>query len=145
MRIRVVALSLALLCTAATDSHEPTTRFLLPRNGVLLYQEGRSQYVHAQWYISRHKDNRSYVVSCRGACHWTAGPDSMEGESHEAIMPRQPVRVEIDGAGEALFTLSVFGAGGKLRETAEARLRVCGGEPPCDQAPGTPLSARWLP
>jgi hypothetical protein len=47
-------------------------------------------------------------------------------------MPRQPVNVALDAPGEAIFTLSVFGAGGKLRETAETRIKVCGGEEtPC--------------
>lgn len=132
MRYRAFTMAAVLLCVAGTESHDTNTRFIVPRNGVLLYQEGRSQYVYAQWYIARHPDNRSYVASCRGACHWTAGPDSMAGESHEAIMPRQPVKVEIDGAGEALFELRVYGAGGKLRESAEARIRVCGSEDtPC--------------
>jgi hypothetical protein len=43
-------------------------------------------------------------------------------------MPRQPVRVELDAPGVATFTLSVYGASGKLRETVQQAVKVCGGE-----------------
>lgn len=133
MHRRRVVLALVLLCVALTEP--PKTRFLLPRaNGLVLRSPGSEPIVSVQWYIARHPDNRAYVVSCRGACHWTAGPDSMDGEQHEAILPREPVKVALDGYGVAEFTLSVYAAGGKLREQATTTIRVCGdpdGEQPC--------------
>jgi hypothetical protein len=133
MHHRALHIAVILILTIGTETHDTKTRFLLPRaNGIVLWSPYNSPVVSAQWYIARHADNRAYVVTCRGACHWTAGPDSMDGDRHEAIMPRQPVKVALDAPGEALFTLSVFGPGGKLRETAEARIKVCGGdETPC--------------
>ncbi len=122
-------LFLALIAVAITDT--PKTKFLQPRATILLWQEGRTLFLPVQWYIARHPDNRAYSVTCRGACYWSAGPDSMEGESHEAIAPRHPVRVEIDSPGVAVFSLYVFGAGGKVREMVEHRVRVCGGEDGC--------------
>ena len=133
MRRRRLVLALTLLCVALTE--EPKTRFILPRaNGIVLRSPGAEPVVGVQWYIARHPYNRAYVVSCRGACHWTAGPDSMEGEHHEAIMPRQPINVALDGYGVAEFSLYVYAAGGRLREQATTTIRVCGdpdGEMPC--------------
>jgi hypothetical protein len=123
-------LFLVLLGVALTDT--PKTRFLQPRATVLLWSPNRSLILPVQWYISRHPDNRAYAVTCRGACYWSAGPDSMEGENHEAIMPRQPTKVEIDQPGVAVFSLFVYGAGGKVREMVEHRIKVCGSEDtPC--------------
>ena len=122
-------LFLVLCGVALTDT--PKTKFLQPRGTVMLYTPGREHYLPVQWYIARHPDNRAYTVTCRGACYWSAGPDSMEGEQHEAIMPRQPVRVEIDSPGMAVFSLFVYGAGGKVREMVEHRVKVCGGEDGC--------------
>jgi hypothetical protein len=119
-------LAFAILFVAATETHDGQLRFLQPKAQLVMRSPQQELVLYAQWYIPRHPDNRSFVASCRGACHWTAGPDSMEGENHEAIMPRQPVKVAIDGYGVAEFTLSVFGPGGKLRETITHAVKVCG-------------------
>jgi hypothetical protein len=127
---RAFILGAALLCVALTEP--PKTRFITPRPRVVMRSPMQELYVPVQWYISRHPDNRAYVVTCRGACYWTAGPDSMDGDAHEAILPWKPVNVALDGYGVATFTLQVYGAGGKLRERAETEVRVCGSdEIPC--------------
>jgi hypothetical protein len=131
---RAVSMAVLLLFVAATETHDGQLRFLQPKQQIVMRSPQQELVLYAQWYIPRHPDNRSYVASCRGACHWTAGPDSMEGEHHEAIMPRQPVKVAIDGYGIAEFTLSVFGPGGKLRESVTHEVKVCGNpdsEVPC--------------
>ncbi len=43
----------------------------------------------------------------------------------------QPIYVPLDAYGLALFTVSVYGAGGKLLKSAQHRVTVCGGEEPC--------------
>lgn len=121
---RYAVLMLALCGVALTEP--PKTRFLTPRPRIVVRTPQQELYVPVQWYIARHPDNRAYLVTCRGACYWTAGPDSMDGDRHEAILPWKPVNVALDGYGVATFTLSVFGAGGKLRETSTTEVKVCG-------------------
>lgn len=129
MRGRAYLLALALLGVAATETHDDArTRFLIPSRDTIVL---RPTTISVQWYITRHKDNRAYVVTCRGACHWTAGPEDMDGEDDAAIMPMRPVLVTLDRPGLALLSLAVYGPGGKLRETAERRITVCGSDEPC--------------
>lgn len=106
-------------------------RFVQPTQRIAMLTPGRETVVQMQAFIPRHKDNRAFRLSCRGACYATVGPTEMEGEFAEAIFPRNPVKVALDAFGEAVFTVEVFGPGGVLRDSATHTIKVCGGEEPC--------------
>ena len=120
-----------LLLLALAAPHERPLGFVQPTTRVAMLTPGRETVVLMQAYIPRHKDNRSYLITCRGACHSTVGPTELEGEFSEAIVPRHPINVTLDSFGDAVFTVEVFGPGGVRRGSAEHVVKVCGGEEPC--------------
>lgn len=126
--VSVCLLCCVLLAVALTDT---PAKFLQPRANFVHLFPGTHPTIPVQWFIPRNAENRAYVVTCRGACHWTAGPESMEGADAEAIKPRNPVYVEIDAEGTAVLTLSVFGADGKVRQYVTKDVKVCGGDDGC--------------
>jgi hypothetical protein len=124
------ALCFLLLFVAATDTHDGTLRFTSPKQQILIRTEGKELRVPVQAFIPQHADNRSYLLRCDGACAWSAG-QSLNGANEDAIHPLQPIYVPLDAYGLALFTVSVYGQGGKLLRSAEHRITVCGGEQGC--------------
>jgi hypothetical protein len=131
MHRRAFRIALILFLTIGTETHDGTLRFISPKQTIVLRTPNKELRVPVQVFIPQHADNRSYLMRCDGACAWSAG-QSLNGANEDAIHPLQPIYVPLDDFGLALFTVSVYGAGGRVLKTAEHRVKVCGGEDPCE-------------
>ena len=130
MHRRAFRIALILCLTIGTETHDGTLRFISPKQTIFLRTQGKELRVPVQAFIPQHPDNRAYLLRCDGACAWSAG-QSLNGANEDAIHPLQPIYVPLDDFGLALFTLSVFGPGGKLRQSVEHRVKVCGSDEGC--------------
>jgi hypothetical protein len=119
-------MAVVIIMAALTETHDGTLRFTSPKQQILIRTEGKELRVPVQAFIPQHPDNRSYLLRCDGACAWSAG-QSLNGANEDAIHPLQPIYVPLDAYGLALFTVNVYGQGGRLLKTAEHRIEVMGG------------------
>jgi hypothetical protein len=126
MVTRLVAV--ALLLSVASG---PAVRFVQPVRSLVLAGPSGTTFLLQAW-VERHPDNRWVDISWVGDnCGGSAG-QSLDGEYAEKIIPRAPLKVHAT-YGVCELTISVYGAGRKLRARASMPMQICGGgeENPC--------------
>jgi hypothetical protein len=112
---------------ATTTDGQGKIRFISPQGGIVILGPGnRPVTIPVQVFIPRHEDNRSFRLTCNGACAWAYGPIALDGEHAAAIHPIVPAKVQLDMPGDAELRVTVYDGTGRARGSAVHTIEVRG-------------------